>query len=364
MHTKPVQADTRNYGIDALRLFSMFLVVAMHVLRQGGILGRAEGAGLAIAWLFEVIAYCSVNCFALISGFLLYSKEERPYRYSKYISLWLQVAFYSFGITAIAYLIRPDAVGIKAVLTGALPVLTGCYWYFEAYTALFFMIPWLNRFIRSCSRRDLNLLMLTSFLIFSCYGNLTRISGGRFGLENGYSFLWLALMYLAGAWMKKHDLVRRVRKGIAAGGFIICTAVTWLYTFIFQHGALLCYISPTIVLMSFSLMILFADLRFGERSRKLLRRTAPAAFGVYLVHLQPVLFQYLLAGSFVWVASAPFWAVPLLILGCTAAVFLVSLLVEMARMRIFALLKINEHAEALCRRIGMRIAAACAKLRK
>ena len=285
----------------------------------------------------------------------MYTEREKPFRYSKYLSLWLQVVFYSFGLTVVAYLIKPETVGLKLLLEGAFPVLNSRYWYFEAYTALFFLIPWLNKFIRRCNQRELSLLMLISFLIFSCYGNLTRISDGRFGMNNGYSFLWLAMMYLAGAWMKKYNLIRRVRKGVAAWGFGICTAATWLYTLIFRHGALLSYISPTIVLMSVSLMILFADLRFGERSRKLLRRTAPAAFGVYLVHLQQIVYLFLLPGAFVWIADAPVWAVPLLILGCAAAVFLVSLLVEMARMRIFALLKINETAEKLWARTGRRI---------
>lgn len=30
--------DKRNYGIDALRLYAVFLVVILHVLLQGGIL--------------------------------------------------------------------------------------------------------------------------------------------------------------------------------------------------------------------------------------------------------------------------------------------------------------------------------------
>ena len=355
MHTKPVQNDTRNYGIDALRLFSMFLVVAMHVLRQGGVLGSVTGVTLAFAWLFEVIAYCSVNCFALISGYLTYTEREKPYRYSKYISLWLQVAFYSFGVTAVAWLIRPDAVGVKTVLLGALPVLTGRYWYFEAYTALFFLIPWLNRFIRSCKRRELNLLMLVLFAIFSCYGNLGRIADGRFGLENGYSFVWLALLYLAGAWMKKYDLPHKVRRGAAAACLIACVAVTWLYTILFRHAALLSYLSPTVVLMSASMLILFADLQFGPGMRRLLRCTAPAAFGVYLVHLQPVLFQYLLSGSFTWIAGMSAWAAPLMMLACALTVFLASLLAELVRMRIFSLLRINEIAEKLWNRTGRRI---------
>ena len=79
--------DGRNYGIDALRLFSMFLIVIMHVLGQGGILNRATGHVYRVGWLFESFAYCAVNCFAIISGYVSYSEEEKPFRYSRYASL-------------------------------------------------------------------------------------------------------------------------------------------------------------------------------------------------------------------------------------------------------------------------------------
>ena len=96
---KQTVSENRNYGIDALRLFSMFLVVILHVLGRGGILGATNGGKLFVCMILETAAFCSVDCFALISGYVSYSGEEKPFRYSKYIHLWLQVVFYSFGFT-------------------------------------------------------------------------------------------------------------------------------------------------------------------------------------------------------------------------------------------------------------------------
>ena len=37
--------SNRNYGIDALRLVSMYLVVILHVLGQGGVLANSHSGG-------------------------------------------------------------------------------------------------------------------------------------------------------------------------------------------------------------------------------------------------------------------------------------------------------------------------------
>lgn len=38
-----IKGTRRNYGIDALRLFSMLLVVTLHVLGHGGVLENLVG---------------------------------------------------------------------------------------------------------------------------------------------------------------------------------------------------------------------------------------------------------------------------------------------------------------------------------
>ena len=83
---------TRNMGIDLLRIVSMFLVVFLHVLGRGGVLESAPilSVNYEIAWFIEIAAYCAVNCYALISG---YVGIRGHYRYSNLLLLWLRVAF-------------------------------------------------------------------------------------------------------------------------------------------------------------------------------------------------------------------------------------------------------------------------------
>ena len=62
----------KNYGIDALRVIAMFMVTILHILTQGGIL-NASGrftSQYEAGWLLQTMAFCAVNVYALISGYV------------------------------------------------------------------------------------------------------------------------------------------------------------------------------------------------------------------------------------------------------------------------------------------------------
>ena len=90
--------DGRNYGIDLLKMTSMLMVVFLHLLGGGGILDGLEqlSLGYEMMWLLETACYCAVNCFAMATGYIMCRTR---FKYSRIIALWLQVVFYTLGIT-------------------------------------------------------------------------------------------------------------------------------------------------------------------------------------------------------------------------------------------------------------------------
>ena len=85
----------RNYGIELLRLVLMFMVCVLHTLGRGGILNESAGGSVQynVFWFLEILSFCAVNGFALISG---YTASDRPRKYEKIVEMWIQVFFYSF----------------------------------------------------------------------------------------------------------------------------------------------------------------------------------------------------------------------------------------------------------------------------
>ncbi|MBQ8740664.1 MAG: acyltransferase family protein [Clostridia bacterium] len=335
----------RNYGIDALRLISMFMVTVLHTLGHGGALNTAVGLNYNIVWLIEIIAYCAVNCYAIISGFVSYSEIEKPYRYSKYISMWLQVVFYSFGISLITFFISSgNLVGVKGLIKSLLPVVTKRYWYFSAYTALFFIIPWLNFFVRKLNKEEMTRFVLVLFVLFSCLSILVD----PFSFNSGYSFGWLAVMYLFGAWLKKCDIINKIKGCYALLVMLICILFTWILKSFLSIGIFVSYLSPTIVIIALCFVVIFAKLDISKAAKTIIGFLSPAAFGVYIIHEHSVIKDNLINDRFLWIAELRWYLVPIAVIVSALCIFTICIVVEKIRLSLFKVLKINRIAENCC----------------
>ena len=102
----------RNYGIDLLKIVSMFMVVVLHVLRHGGI--------LEVAWVIEPLCLCAVNLFALTTGYLCIDKK---FKFKNVINLWIWVLFYNVLFTLLIRGFDPIPLA-----TSFFPVSNYAYW--------------------------------------------------------------------------------------------------------------------------------------------------------------------------------------------------------------------------------------------
>lgn len=340
--------DKRNYGVDLLRLFAMFMVTILHTLGHGGVLNAATGEKGNLIWIFEIGAYCAVNCYAMISGYVSYSEKEKPYKYSKFATMWIQVVFYSFGITLLWHLLGKATIDATTFKNALLPVTTAHYWYFTAYAGLFFMIPWLNRFVRKISQNDMTRFVVIAFVIFSCYSNYCRIKyGDVFKFGNGYSFVWLTIMFLIGSWLKKCEIPQKV-KGISAILAIgICMVITCVLKFFSQTNKdfFVSYISPTVIIMAMCYIIIFSKMKFNSFFNAIIKFLSPAAFGIYLIHEQNLIRGSCITDRFTWIAELPLKQIPFAIIGCALTIFVICLIIERTRLLLFNMLWINKAIE-------------------
>ena len=158
--------DERNYGVDALRILAMLMVVVTHILGIGGILDACEPLSpqYGVAWFLEAACYCTVNCYALISG---YAGIGSSYKYSNIVLLWLRVVFYTISITVLFGIFMPGTVRTVDYLKAFFPVMKSPYWYFTAYFCLFFFIPLLNKAINSMSRAQVRAVVIAAVFFIS-----------------------------------------------------------------------------------------------------------------------------------------------------------------------------------------------------
>ncbi len=340
----------RNYGIDFLRLVSMFYVVVLHTLRQGGISNAVEvGSSEYIAnWFLQISAFCAVNIFALISGYVSYSEKEKSVKFSNYFNLWFQVVFYGCIIGAIMNIINPDSVTKSDYIKMFFPVSNSLYWYFTAYTGLFFISPVINAGIRNTDEKTLKRIFVFLIVIFSVAEIITK----KQKLDGGYSFAWLLILYTLGGIMRKCDIGKKMKTlwGFAVIIILNVAGLLWklygteasVFGFKINQDTFILYTSPLVLGTAIMHVIAFSKISFSKAFTKIIAYAAPCSFAVYLINTQYYMWNYVLKGTFAGFAENKWYVMVMLVFGFSVAFVVGSVFIDRIRMLIFRLLRINK----------------------
>lgn len=369
----PTPHSERNHGIELLRIFAMLLAAVLHILKKGGVITASEGnlAAYSTVWLLEAAAYCAVNCYALISGYVGYSDRPKPLRLARCIELWLQVVFYSVIITTVYCIAGVGSVGVSDFADAFLPVTSKQYWYFTAYIGMFFFIPLLNALVRRLNRRALVSLCIMLIAVFSLYDTFASFwKKDPLALVGGHSPLWLGVLYIFGAAMKK----LRVPESMSSKKALLIYASAAVFTALFKitGDRLLRFVpgslfvrdtSPTVLLCAAALLVTFARFKPCRKLTEFAVLFAPAAFGVYLLHVSPLVFEHVIGNRFAFIGRLPFPLIPFAVLASAGVILAVGLAADKVRILLFKALgvpKMCRKAEKSIRRLWMHVVDAAA----
>ena len=348
----------RNYGIDLLRMVSMYMVIILHVLSFGGVISSVPVLSVKydVAWFLEMASYGAVNMFAITSGYVHYGRKTK---YAAIIQLYFQILFYTVLTTAVFLLFFPDLVYKRTILYALLPYHLEGYWYFTSFFCLSFFMPFIDRLIDRLDRKNAARLLMACFVVFSLLTTLLMYDIGRVNL--GYSLLWLAVMYTVGACIKKYDF--NIKQNTCLKCYLICVAaslagklavesVTYAWKGAAEYGDLFSrYISPFIVISSVSLFLFFKNLKLHKTSISLVKFFAPATFGVYIIHLEPLLKDMFITDRFSGLTKLP---EPFLICGVRGVALVIWFVCSMAdrvRLEIFNIFKIQTFCQWIEKKI-------------
>lgn len=341
----------RNYGIDLLRLVLMYMVCMQHTLFHGGILKNcADGsASYYIIRFLYIISRCAVDGFAFISG---YMTNDKPRKYEKLIEMWFQVLFYSFIVTLIFTIIGLNKAWSKMdILKSILPVAFDHYWYFTAFFILYLAMPLLNRFLFTVDVSTAK----KSFIIMAPVFSAMEVLGDPLRVGSGYDALWIIMVYCIGVLAKRIKLFETRRSITLIALWALCMFATW-GVYIWSDSELLVkYVSPTILLSAIIMVILFSRIKIKGT---LVKKISPLAFGIYLFHVNPIIWNRFLHNAFIDVAKQPALICIALAFAIAFAIFASGLLVEYIRSRLSNLLRIP----ALSRKIAVLIDKTLCKL--
>ena len=168
-----VKAKEKNVGIELLRIISMIMVVTLHCLGHGGVLGNTEPLSVNnnMAWLLEIASCGAVDLYALITGFVC---VNATYHYGRIVELWIQVMLYSVIITLVFNLPCDSFNSIKQILLSFFPVLRNQYWFFTSYVALFFFMPFLSTLAKALTKKDYQKFLILCMVFYCVFATAGR----------------------------------------------------------------------------------------------------------------------------------------------------------------------------------------------
>lgn len=360
--------STRNYGIDLLRIVAMFMVLLLHILGHGGVLKSLLSTPPAflskytLVWLIEIGAYCAVNSYAILTGYNYYGKNISL---NKIVNFWFQVAFYSIGISVLFFIMRIE-ISNTILFKSIFPIMASCYWYITAYFGMFLFIPVMNHYIEYSNRKNIEVVLVTVFFSLSVFPTICNID--PFKLHSGYSMVWLVVLYLFGAYLKKFNLKEKFTRVRLLKFYFGIVLFTWLskigieiFTFNFigklkYSNTFVKYTSPTIVLAAIFLVLFFSCIDVKNvRWIKIVDVFSSASLGVYLIHEHPLVRAFLVKNSMVTFTKYSSLKLVLAIFLVAVISYLVFTGIELLRIKIFKCLNTDEKINSICLWINKKI---------
>jgi len=323
-----------NYGIDLSRLVFMFMICNLHILKQGGVLSSLskDSINFFVIWFIEIFSFCAVDGFAFISG---YVSTNKPCKYEKLLNIWFEVFFYSFIVSIILMLFGIDGNLSKIdIIKTAFPIIFDNYWYMSAYFLLFLLIPLLNKLLFKISLDNAKKLFITLIVIYPLMYFIFK----SFKVVFGLSALLLIVLYCLGVLAKRINLFQNIKSIVLLILMFLLIKYTW-YCFIYlKMVSLVNYASPTIILSSIIMVILFSRLKIKNN---IISKLSSLALGIYLLQANQVIWNEFITDKFIFIADSNIIVGVLSLILCSFAICSLGLIVDFFRSVIFNKLRID-----------------------
>lgn len=349
----------RKVGLDFARIMAMLGIITLHILGNGGVLNnlQAQEVNYWIFWAIEILAYCSVDVFAMLSGYL--SIEKSKFSMYRLLELILSLMFYTISITAFFFLFYKEKIwSLKTIIKSLFPMLAGRYWYIMCFIIVYFAMPILNLLLRRLTYKECKKIGITMFVLISVIPSFAYID--FFAIKSGYSAMWLIICYFWGGMIKKRE---NEKNEIMSSRCLIICCVCLLIVFLarvmlyFVTGRgidyLCSYISPFIVIASVMLLMMAKKcfLECSIKLKKLLLLLSKYAFDVYLLHCHILIYDIILKDNFLYLCDIKSYLIPLLLGLIILSVYCLGVVTGIIRNVIFKLLKIDVVLKNICKSI-------------
>lgn len=272
----------RESNFELLRNVAMFMILMLHAnvwalgwpSAQELLYEKSGGAICRI--LMESISIVAVNVFVMISGWFGIRSSLKGF-----CKLVFQILYFFVGCLLILSLLGFEDFSFHSLMNCMRTT-----WFIRSYIGLYIIAPLLNAFLKSASKRQLEIVLISFYLFQTLYGWYWKTSYDF--IQQGYSTFSFIGLYLLAYYAK--NFMRNYHK---YGGvlYVVCTLGTVLLCITnIGFGSVLdpiSYASPFVLGGALGLILFTAKLKIGYF--KVINWLGASSFAVFLLHGAPTI---------------------------------------------------------------------------
>lgn len=245
----------------------MICIIAHHLCYHGdGVL--ADGFNKVLMQIFLFGGKYGVDLFIILSGYCLINSK---FTFRKLFKLLIQVILYSVSIYLIFLCCGLIRFNFKELIKVLFPTIFQQYWFVTCYIIVYVFSPFINKMLKSFSRKEYTVFMILTFSILFIGKYVGFISP---------NYVWFFAIYFLGAGMALHPLNIYSKKSSSTAFLIVMLSLIVLvklinFSNIFELDNLF------VILASAATLLFFRNINIKS---KFINRIASTTFGVYLIH--------------------------------------------------------------------------------
>ena len=319
----------RMSNLEILRIICMLFIVLCHVGHSKIVLDTINCNQI----LYKLVcgnSAITLNLFIMITGYFLINSEK--VKIDKIIKLWLQLFLYSVGIYIIFVIFNIYDFSIKSLIECCLPISFNQWWFASTYFVLYIFHPYINKFLKSLSKKEYKEFILLQIIIYSLLRLFTLQE-----IQYNNLLIFIMIYSIAGYIRLYLDDIKFNNKmfvsliSIYLMSFIL-SEILCIYgtNSVHKLGEIIVSLnSPFIIVISVLIFILFKNINI--KYNKSINLISSATFGVYLIHDNNYMRDYLWNTLFKYEVIMDKWYFMLYVIGFCLLVYIICTLIELIR---------------------------------
>ncbi len=257
----------RNSNFELFRILAMFLIILIHLAPAVNLsdLGLSGSIGDVLGAAIVGIANIGPACFCLISGYF-----GMKFSWKKLLKFEIMMITYSLLETFILIQIFPEemqgSVLLEQLIKSFLPFISRKYWFYSCYLCVFLFSGYIQKFIDTLKKQELEKVIGISLLIFSVFPTVFYFEIMQ---DAGKGLIQMIILYLIGRYIRlyKNEPSGKSKKVLCFLALWIINTISMLYPI--RVGSITHSFcrdnSITNIAIAILLLCLFKDMTFSSK---------------------------------------------------------------------------------------------------